>query len=739
MRTLVFDVAATEGGALTILESYHKKALLDTSNYWVFVISTPILKKTENIEVLNFNWVKKSWFHRLFFDYVTAPLLVKKYMADSILSLQNTTIPRTKIPVSIYFHQTVPLSKIRFKLRKNPKLWLYQNVVNIFIANSLKKADKVIVQSQWIADSIHIKWGINRQKITIQSPVFETDKIYTKQTKKPFKFIYPAAPYDYKNHIVIIKALNLLKNQSPKILDKIHVSFTITGRENRYAQSMYALAKSQQLPIDFLGPLSHNVLLTEMAQSILIFPSKLESFGLPLLEAKTIGAPIIASDQPFSRDILSSYRRGCYFETDDWQSLARCLKNAVNDQLIDTKGALIKIEKILLIGGMYDRNKENEYLSKSSAGIQGAVNAHQWSIAEGLSKQPNVHVEIISAPFLDTYPKYREIHVKPHDNGNFHGIGYINLPIVREILRIFSLSKKVRNYIKETPDAKVMCYYLALPQILSSIFIRHPITKTLVIPDVPSYLNLANNVSFTTKFYGSLKKQMLTLLIQRFDKYIILTKHMAEILKLRAGSWLVIEALLEDSDIILDEAVRGRSFANLDVVYSGSLHEIYGVKNLADAASLVKNRAIQFYFYGTGELSDYLKDIENKYQNIHYMGYVSRDTVIAHQRTARALINPRGPDGDYVWYSFPSKNLEYLASGTPAIFMDLPCIPSEYSPHYIHLDNNSAQQIADTLDSVAEMKEADLKLLALGAAKFTRGQKSAKKQSSKIINFITEQ
>ena len=68
MKIMVFDVPADSGGALTILNQYYDKAVKDTENEWIFIISTPILKSKMNVKVVNFPWVKKSWFHRLYFD-----------------------------------------------------------------------------------------------------------------------------------------------------------------------------------------------------------------------------------------------------------------------------------------------------------------------------------------------------------------------------------------------------------------------------------------------------------------------------------------------------------------------------------------------------------------------------------------------------------------------------------------------------------------------------------------------
>lgn len=72
MKIMVFDVPAESGGALTILKQYYQEALKDKENEWIFVVSTPQLKASENAKVLNYAWIKKSLFNRLYFDNIVA-------------------------------------------------------------------------------------------------------------------------------------------------------------------------------------------------------------------------------------------------------------------------------------------------------------------------------------------------------------------------------------------------------------------------------------------------------------------------------------------------------------------------------------------------------------------------------------------------------------------------------------------------------------------------------------------
>lgn len=140
MRIMVFfDVPAESGGALSVLKEFYNKYKADENNKYIFVVSKPEMEETKkNIEVLRYPWIKKkSWLHRLYFDYFVAPQLIKEYEVDEVLSLQNIIIPHTQIIQSVYVHNVLPLADYRFSIFEDRLLWVYQNILSrgIFTSN----------------------------------------------------------------------------------------------------------------------------------------------------------------------------------------------------------------------------------------------------------------------------------------------------------------------------------------------------------------------------------------------------------------------------------------------------------------------------------------------------------------------------------------------------------------------------------------------------------------------------
>jgi glycosyltransferase involved in cell wall biosynthesis len=334
MRIVVFNVPAESGGALTILHDFYREA---TEHYnkkieWIFVVSKPELQVEENITVLRFPWIKKSWWHRLLFDHLVAPKLVKKYKVDKVLSLQNTIIPRVRCNQTVYIQQALPFVKYKYKWRENKLLWIYQNVIGRKIINSIKKSDQVIVQTKWMKEACVEKTNVNEKKITVVPPNIKVPNIAFFEPKNmPLpSFFYPATGLVYKNHSIIVEACKQLVRST----NDFKVVFTLDGDENPYISNLTKQAIKEQLPIEYIGTLSKEEVYKFYTQSILLFPSFIETFGLPLLEARLHNGIILAADCPFSREILGDYENAYFFNPFNVQELVLLMEQVVTGKIL---------------------------------------------------------------------------------------------------------------------------------------------------------------------------------------------------------------------------------------------------------------------------------------------------------------------------------------------------------------------------------------------------------------------
>jgi glycosyltransferase involved in cell wall biosynthesis len=134
-------------------------------------------------------------------------------------------------------------------------------------------------------------------------------------------FIYVASGEPHKNHKMLLDAWCLLSNEG------IFPTLKLTIDSQSFKE-LCALIESKKnlfnLKIANLGWLSEpEVRKNYTSSSALIFPSTFESFGLPLIEARYAGLPILASELDFVRDLVDPEET---FDPKSATSIARAVK-----------------------------------------------------------------------------------------------------------------------------------------------------------------------------------------------------------------------------------------------------------------------------------------------------------------------------------------------------------------------------------------------------------------------------
>lgn len=348
MHILVYDVAASTSGALSVLEDLYREVaeLEDKSVQWTFVVSIPKLEETENIKVIRKPWVKKSWFHRLLFEYFGIQKVIKKIKPDKVVSMQNLTVPRCKLPQVLYVHLPFVFTDYKFSLKESKVLWIYQNILSRAVYRSIRRAKKTIVQTEWMKESCKTIANADDSKVVIVQPNVgeKNEKQFELKSENFKRFVYPATPFKYKNHILILQACELLKEEG---IEDYEVIFTFTKENGKYASYLFDYAKGKGLNVIFGGSKPRKEIFDLYSKSVMIFPSYVESFGLPLLEARISGSPILAGKMPFCQEILEEYQNVMYYELEDAKTLAEYMKKCINDEFLYHKNGdcEIMIEK----------------------------------------------------------------------------------------------------------------------------------------------------------------------------------------------------------------------------------------------------------------------------------------------------------------------------------------------------------------------------------------------------------
>jgi glycosyltransferase involved in cell wall biosynthesis len=66
----------------------------------------------------------------------------------------------------------------------------------------------------------------------------------------------------------------------------------------------------------------------------LLFPSKVESWGLPITEAKEYGKSILVAALPYAWESVGKYDKAKFFDPDDVRQLAEEMKNFIQQTMV---------------------------------------------------------------------------------------------------------------------------------------------------------------------------------------------------------------------------------------------------------------------------------------------------------------------------------------------------------------------------------------------------------------------
>lgn len=311
-KIIVYNPAAQSGGALTILEELIKKIqTINCKNKFYFIVSLQNLKKyeTQNLKIIVIK--RQSFLKKIFWDNYFLEKFLEKKIGDfeKIISLQNIALKLNSKKFQIlYYHQALSISSFKWNILKKEQrtYWFYQNIYPIFIKINLKKVRVIIVQANWIKDAFSKKFKFDKSKIIVLKPNLVKPLIEKKDQDDKIIIFYPADCMIYKNHIVIIEALKELKNEGIS-LKNVKCIFTFSKGSNKFLDS--EIIKNQlDEQILLIGKIDYDEVINYYKKAtVLVFPSYLETVGLPLIEAQWFELPIIASKLPYVEEATEGY------------------------------------------------------------------------------------------------------------------------------------------------------------------------------------------------------------------------------------------------------------------------------------------------------------------------------------------------------------------------------------------------------------------------------------------------
>lgn len=341
LRIVVLNIAASKTGALSVLRDFYREVIKDPKEAeWFFIVGAERLieenKGCPDVHVIVRDDVKRSKLKRLTFDHLSGASFLKSLDPDVVFSMQNTlpcgienmrNSSGRRIRSVIYLHQPLGFQKAKrfsFFKRYEREMALYQYLIAPEIDDSLKRADRVIVQTRWMKDAVCEKDGLSRDSVMIVTPdMGSVDELCKPDISRDCSlFLYPAGSMIYKDHQCIVDAAEILRNKG---ISDFRVIFTLELLELPWLR----LPDKVRENFDFRGMIPRDELIPLYQKSVLLFPSYIETFGYPLAEAAYLNTPVIASDTPFAREILKNYDRKRFFRISSPEELSVLIEESM--------------------------------------------------------------------------------------------------------------------------------------------------------------------------------------------------------------------------------------------------------------------------------------------------------------------------------------------------------------------------------------------------------------------------
>ena len=392
---------------------------------------------------------------------------------------------------------------------------------------------------------------------------------------------------------------------------------------------------------------------------------------------------------------------------------------------------------ILFIAQYYPEQLLATFSKKTKVGLDFAAHNLHKALLQGF-KENEQKIDIVNAPHLGSFPPYYKTPFIPEyksENERINSFSYLNISYIKRWDIKRKMRKEMIRWCEKTKGKKVIFFYnfVAL-DVLPELKRRFKDVKAcLLVTDLPEYMAADN------RFLTRLNKKISSLFSSKdksyfdcVDGYILLAPAMAERLPVNNKPWIQMEGIYNPED----DNVYGEKTKEKVILYTGNLGRRYGIPELLEAFHRIDKKNYRLKICGTGDGLEDVKKYEKIDARILYLGTFSRSKIIEFQKEATLLINPRHSADEYTKYSFPSKTMEYLASGTPTLMSHLKSLPKEYNEYIYYFSDETIEGYSKRIIEICEKSNEELMEFGNNASNFIMQYKTPKPQVKKIIKFM---
>lgn len=365
--------------------------------------------------------------------------------------------------------------------------------------------------------------------------------------------------------------------------------------------------------------------------------------------------------------------------------------------------------KILFLGTFLPKEYEEKFNKLSAAGNQFQCNMFQALQSDNSVKA----MTYITTPDVNLGEK-NILDIKRE------GID-VYLPKLDKTEAFFKFRKNLKEML-EWADCVITYNVIYAWLGLSNLAKKRSVNTILILAD---YTPVSEEHNFLKKMYSYLSKRE----FGHFDKVVLLSEGGKKYLH-KGQEFTILNGCI-DWNLFKDiePTIKGD---NYNIVYTGFIGRVTGVDILLAAFKQIDNPNARLIICGQGrELDDLIESYSQNDSRIVFKGYISKKEYISVLNEADLLVNPRNMNLLQNQNNFPSKVLEYIASGRPCLSTRF-CGWRDYTDNIFFCDSDALDMYEKIMD-IMQLNASQIMSIYSNNRKFAQ-TKTWEKQIDYIIS-----
>lgn len=303
MNLLVNAVGIKHSGGAVVLLDFLQEALHHSDIDKIYVFCSP--RSVRNFDLplsdkcieLEQAEAERSYLYRAFWSQLILPRITTKLQADAFICMVGIGQGGHSSLHTVFIQQSLPFNQEALQQLSGKEKFRFK-VMKLLMKRSSRHAHRIIVQTSIMKDWVSSAFHLPKEKFVVVKPTppypVNTDNCepLTKMlnTKPGSRLLYVGNDAAYKNLSTIFKGMTQLREASPE------TTLYLTLPDDHPAN---------QLPgVECIGYLSGCKLWKAYELSdVLVMPSFIETVGLPMLEALSVGTAVLAANRPYTQEI----------------------------------------------------------------------------------------------------------------------------------------------------------------------------------------------------------------------------------------------------------------------------------------------------------------------------------------------------------------------------------------------------------------------------------------------------